>query len=318
MSALDATKLAHRASLASAFAAVAVTITRCASAEPDGLGYELRTLAVLNPAGVRVDADAAYRTALYRAESPLLAYNGWTVRAGAGISPAAFSPFASISLQPFSTLEVSARYEADGHFGTIGFVRSYPSPTADYGRDVISSPAAGPEGSTGAYALWVQKLTLGASAQALVGRLLARSAWAFLRTEAHLASGDRVIYDPTLDTVVYAHGWAIKGDSDVGYALSHDLDTAVLVGARFTYVEPLYPAAAFAPGEAQENPNGPSMRLGPWVRWPLLTPDRAGAVSAIDLTTIAQFYLADRFHTGRTTSSLLPMLGLVLSASGGI
>lgn len=309
---------AHRVATAVVVALVAATVAPTARAETEGLGYELRTLAALNPAGIRVEGEALYRAAFYRSESPLFARNGWTARAGAGISPAAFSPFAAIALQPFSALEVTARYEADRYFGAIGFARSYPSPAADYSRNAISQPPSGPDGSTGAYALWVQRLTLGATVQAQLGRFLARSSWTFIRTEAELASGDRVVYDPMRDTLVYAHGWAVKGDSDVGFAFARELDGAVLAGLRFTYVEPLYPAAAFAPGEAHENPNGPSTRVGPWLRWPLLTPGHAGAVDAVYLTTSAQFYLADRFHTGRTTPSLVPMLGLVLSVTGSL
>jgi len=82
-------KTTARRGVAAALGFAAATLARAASAEGHGFGYELRALAVVNPAGVRVDADVLYGRSFYRAKSPLLATNGISVRVGTGISPAA-------------------------------------------------------------------------------------------------------------------------------------------------------------------------------------------------------------------------------------
>jgi hypothetical protein len=152
-----------------------------------------------------------------------------------------------------------------------------------------------------------------------VGRWLARSSWRAIRYEANLQSGDRVLYDPGIDNLVYASGWALHSDTDVGYALTDgDTNSGPILGARFSLNLVFYPGDAYAPGESHNNANSPSARVGPWLRLPLVTPDRARTVNELSLTGTTQFYVVDRFHTGASTPTAVPYVGLLLTATGDL
>jgi hypothetical protein len=308
------------------FAAFAgcVLATRTAVADaPDPahpLGYEMRLHAAMNPGSLYLETGLQYRRALYEAQDPMLAHNEWSLLVGAGISPASVRPLFRLTIQPLSFLRFWVGYEGEGYFGASGFARSFPSPSANYGRGLFSPPPDGPAGATGAYSLWVNRFELGVRPQMEVGRWLVRSSWRAVRYEASLRGGDRVVYDPWIDNVVYAHGWAVQSDSDLAYSLARGgtSEEGPLVGARLSVSFVPYPDEAYAPGESHENPNSPSARMGPWVRWPLLIPDETRTVDEVFITGLTQFYLVDRFHTGASTPTAVPTVSLTLTATGDL
>jgi hypothetical protein len=263
-----------------------------------------------------VEGVLQYRHPLYAARQPVLALNEWSIQATLGVSPAAFRPGVRLTIQPLSILRIWVGYDGEGYFGTAGFARSFPSPASDYHRDLLGSPAAGP---TGAYPLWVNEAELGVRLQVTGGPWLARSSWQAIRYQANLQRGDRVLYDPGIDNLVYANGWALHSDTDLGYALTDgETNSGPILGARFSLNFVFYPGDAYAPGAPHTNANSPSARVGPWLRFPLLTPDRARAVNDLSLTVLTQFYIVDRFHTGASTSAAVPFVGLLLTATGDL
>jgi hypothetical protein len=296
---------------------VALLVARHARAEPlpaDGVwAYEARAVAAMNPGSAHADLDAVYRHRLYVSDRPVLADNALIVTAGFGFSPASFRPSASVAILPLSVLRLWVRYDGEGYFGDLGLARSFPSPASDYGRGLVSPPPPGPAGATGPYSLWLHRFELGLRVQAQVSRYVFRSSWRALRFDAHLAQGDRVVYDTSLDDVVAPHGWAIEGDTDAGIELRPG---GIQVGLRFSLVEAFYPNEAYAPGEAHVDDDA-SLRLGPWMRWPLYKVPK-GRLRQIVVGAAAQFYLADRFHTGATTPAAVPRTGISITALGDL
>jgi hypothetical protein len=322
-------RTARRCSLSLRRCALGLAVAGCAHAAPAAadtpdaahpFSYEVRAQAAMNPGSLYLQPSVIYRRFLYDAQAPLLAHNEWALQVGLGLSPASLRPSIRLTVQPLSILRLWIAYEGEGYFGISGFARSFPSPSSNYGRGPFSPPPDGPAGSTGAYSLWVNRFELGVRPQVQLGPWLARSSWRAVRYEANLRGGDRVLYDPWIDDVVYAHGWAVQSDTDLAYELSPDgaSDGGPLVGVRFSLNLVFYPSDAYAPGEAQNDSNSPSARVGPWVRWPLLTPDRARAVHELFVTGLTQFYVADRFHTGTSTPAAIPMVSLSLTATGDL
>jgi hypothetical protein len=279
-------------------------------------GYETRAFVALNPGSVNLAADFHYHRRLYASPNPLLAQNEWMVQVGLGISPASVRPSIRVSLQPLSILRFWIQYEGEGFFGASGFARSFPSPASDYGRGLFSSPPNGPPGSSGSYPLWTNKLELGARLQLQYGPWSVRSTWRAVHYDANLAPGDRVFYDNWIDNVVAAHGWAVQNDDDLGYTLSPG---GALLGARTTVTLVFYPSAAYAPGEPHINLNSPAVRVGPFVRCPLLKPDNhRRALTQLFLAGVAQFYILDRFHTDVRSPAAVPYVSLSLIATGDL
>ncbi|MCU1278173.1 MAG: hypothetical protein JWM53_1719 [bacterium] len=279
-------------------------------------GYEARVLIALNPGSANVAADFHYHRRLYASPRPLLSQNELMVQVGTGISPASIRPVLRVSVQPLSVLRLWIQYEGEGFFGSSGFARSFPSPASDYGRGLLGSPPAGPPGSTGSYHLWVNKLELAARLQLQRGHWMIRSTWRAVHFDASLAPGDRVLYEPWIDNVVYAHGWAVQNDDELGFVLSPG---GSVIGARATVTLVFYPSDAYAPGEPQVNLNSPTVRVGPFVRCPLLEPnERRRSITQLFLAGVAQFYLVDRFHTDVRTPAAVPFLALSLIANGDL
>jgi hypothetical protein len=235
----------RRCSLVPRWCALGLALASCAHAAPAAadppdpahpLTYEVRALAAMNPGSLYLQPSVIYRRALYDARAPVLSHNEWALQVGLGLSTASLRPLVRLTVLPLSILRLWVAYEGEGYFGTSGFARSFPSPASDYGRGLFSPPPDGPAGSTGAYSLWVNRFELGARPQVQLGPWLARSSWRAVRYEANLRGGDRVLYDPWVDTVVYAHGWAVQSDTDLAYDLTPEgtSESGALVGARFT------------------------------------------------------------------------------------
>jgi hypothetical protein len=286
------------------------------TAPPSAFGYEARAFIALNPGAVSLGADFFYRRRLYASNAPLLAQNEVMVQVGGGLSPGSARPIARVSIQPLSILRLWVQYEGEGYFGILSFARSFRSPADNYGRGVFTSPPAGPPGTSGAYPLWINKIELGARLQLQLRQWSLRSSWRAAHYDASLAPGDRVLYDTWIDNVVYAHGWALLNENELGYTVSPE---GPLIGLRATVTFVFYPAEAYAPGEPNLNLNSPAVKVGPMVRYPLLRPDpRRRKITQLLLQGVTQFYLVDRFHTDGTTPSFVPYVSVALLATGDL
>ena len=197
--------------------------------------------------------------------------------------------------------------------------RSFPWPSADYGRGLFSPPPSGTcRSDRSLFALGV-KLEAGARPQVQVGHRLARSSVARRALRRELSRrGPRLLRSP-VDNVVYAYGNKWQSDTDLAYAgwrqVAHP--AGLFSGRALLLNLVFYPNDAYGPGEAQSNSNSPSARRS------------LGALAAADtdktrnwdelfVTGTTQFYVVDRFHTGATTPAALPFVSLSPTATGDL
>jgi len=268
------------------------------------LSYSAALLAQANPRGLAFDLRLHYR---HQLDTSSGAIGGF---ASIAVGPAGVRPAAGIEIQPLAVFSLGVDYSATHYFGTAGLAQSYPSPLADYGSGVFSSPREGPRGS---YSLWVQQLSMHATLQALFGPIAVRSTTRASRFFADLQGNDRVFYDPFLDVVVYKDGWVGQNETDIVYLSTSNF----ILGLRHTLTIAWYPSDAYVPGESKDNPNTPISKLGPIVAWQFLQGDQ-GLFPRGSLLLAAQWYLAHRYRTGDTVNGAIPYLGLGLVFSGDL
>ncbi|WP_394829280.1 hypothetical protein [Pendulispora albinea] len=252
-----------------------------------------------------------YRRRLYEGGDSLLGRQNFAgAFGGVAIGAGALRPVIGFELQPLSVLSLGVAYNPVYYLDTFGVAQSYPSPGAHYGSSALGAPNDGPGGS---YALFVHQLTLNASLQAKLGALFVRSAVRATHVHAELHGGDRVLYDPTSDVVVYRRGWVLQNDSDLGVFLSPKL----LIGARHTLVATWYPRGAFGPGEPRDAHDSPTSRVGPLGSYTFFE-GRGGVLDTASVSLVLQWYLAHRFRTGESSPAAVPLAGLAFSFSGDL
>lgn len=285
-----------------------------AAAQPtaglDHLRYSNTAYAQLNSRSLADDLRVRYRRALYRSSHPLFANNFVGLVAGAAIAPGLVRPTVGVEVQPLSVLSLSASFEPAYYFDVLGLAQSYPSPASDYRSGPFKAPKDGPGGS---YPLFAPQLTLSATVQAAIDHVVFRStfrATKLLGVDLH--RGDRVLYDPSFDTVVYRNGWAAQNDTDVGVKYGN-----LVAGLRNTVVLAWYPSTARESGAPAENPNTPALRLGPIAQYTLFA-GRGGLVDTASVVTVVQWHLQNRYRTGTEVSAALPLLGIGFTVAGDL
>lgn len=292
--------------LAAALALATPTLAEDAAAEP-ALRVTETVLGQVNPRSLAVDARLRQRWPLYRDARPWLAQNHAQIEGAVTVSPATASPALGVELQPLSVLALGAAYEPIAFLGTSGLAQSYPSPRARLGGGALEATRAGPGGS---YALLLHQLVLRGALQAQVGDVAARAEITAARVEAALHGGDRVVYHPVYDLLVYRRGWVAEGDLDLAWFASDRL----LLGLRQAVLAAWYPPAAAPPGEARLR-SRTTARLGPLVRWTLFR-GRGGLADEGALIASAQWWLAHPDRAGRTSPQAVPLALLALQLSG--
>ncbi|HKA89358.1 MAG TPA: hypothetical protein VKE22_16940 [Haliangiales bacterium] len=285
---------------------IAISSAAWAQARCDGdLIMTQAAFAQANPGAIGVAAQARWCRPLYETEGPLAAGNGVAVHAELAFGLKAGRTTLGVELQPLSILSLGVAYRATLYPGILGLPQSYPSPGADYRSTLFSPPEEGPGGS---YALVVHQLVLDGTLQAKLGPILMRSSTRASLFHADLHGDDRVFYEPGLDIVVYRNGWALQNDSDVAYAVGDHL----IVGVRHTLVEAWYPTGAYPPLEPRDNPNTPTSRIGPIVRWTFF--DRgSGWLESASVGAVVQWYVTHRFRTGEAVGGAVPLVGIGLT-----
>lgn len=293
---------------------VAVAWPTRAAAQPtaglDHLRYSNTAYAQLNSRSLADDLRLRYRHALYRSSNPLLANNFVGLVAGAAVAPGLVRPTVGVEVQPLSVLSLSASFEPAYYFDVLGLAQSYPSQTSDYRSGPFKAPKDGPGGS---YSLFAPQLTLSATVQAAVDHLVFRNtfrATKLLGVDLH--QGDRVLYDPSYDTVVYRNGWAAQNDTDVGVKYGD-----LVAGLRNTVVLAWYPSGAREPGGTADDPNTPAIRLGPIAQYTLFSGGK-GIVDTASIVTVVQWHLQNRYRTGTEVSAALPLLGIGFTIAGDL
>lgn len=254
----------------------------------------------LNPLGLENQTRLGYQSVLYRNEGALFRDNFLFLGANARLNPAGVKAGPSVELQPLSIFNLRLTAEYVGFFSTQGYLQSRPSPNADYSQ---ASRDVGEEAGQ-QYATSGMRLALEPLVQMKVGPIAVRDRFAFEYWSMRLRNGDRAWYDGTLDTLVPGKGFVYTNDLDLLFLGRPPL----VLGARYTLVEPLYGSRQLAAGEelVVDNSHHRVGLLAAYVFWDEgYTSFNKPAV----LLNVA-WYLTHRYRAGAEVSQAVPYVVL--------
>ncbi len=255
----------------------------------------------VNPLGLEDQLRIGLQGVLYRSEKLALRDNflffGFTPK----VNPAFVKVGPSLEIQPLSVLNLRFGAELISWFGSFGYMQSFQSPFSEYSDTVIDR---GKEAGLN-YRTSGAHFTFEPLVQMKMGPVAIRNRFSIGYLAMSVRPGDRVFFDPTLDTLVPANGWVISNDLDVLYLSKFKL----IIGARYSVVQPLYAPSDYRPGEdVHDNHNG-HQRLGPLIAYTFFD-KRYARFSQPTLILIANWYLTHRYRTGADVNQGFPYLVL--------
>ena len=214
----------------------------------------------LNPLGLENRFQVDYRWRVYDNTESVLKKGSYI---GLGVepllNPAITRVSAVLTIQPLAVLQLRAAYGVMSFFGTFDFLQSYNTPTAEHYTAEYESTTDQRYAQTGTQA------QLSALLQGKVGPIAIRNNLQFYRTDINLRDNDGdgrkdpVFYYIRDDIMIRGHGWHLINDSDVLYLSKFGLTA----GLRATVVKAFYKTEDYLTGEAIQDPNSPTFRLGP-------------------------------------------------------
>lgn len=269
-----------------------------------------RNLAVvrLNPLGLLEFLDVGYQRRLYASKSPLFKDNFASLGGRLLLSPAFARMSAVLRVQPLSILQFFAEYELGGHFGTFGFLQSFPTADANYSDTAID------ELEDRAYATTGSQIAVGGKLQLKVGPIAARSTARFIRPNFDLRDGDRLFYDTTYDILVPDRAWTMNKDTDLLFVS----DFGLVAGLRWTVTKAFIKPNYFMPytGDTTGGPRT-QHRLGPFFAYQFY--DEPGAAfNKPTALLIVNWWLQHQYRTGQDVSQAFPMIILGFVVSGDL
>ncbi len=212
----------------------------------------------LNPLGLESQNRLMYQQRLMESDSVLFANTFWAGGLGLKLNPAFLKVGPVVEFQPIAVLHIRAAYEFMQFFGTFDYVQSYPEPTDP---DGFADDNRADNGDR-AYVTNGHHAYIEPTVQLKVGDVAARSKFAFEWWDMALENGDRVWYDATLDTYVPGEGFVITNDTDLLY-----LAGSLIVGARLSWVNPIYDDSHFVVEEPEGFDGMSHLRAGPLAVW---------------------------------------------------
>jgi hypothetical protein len=250
----------------------------------------------LNPLGLENQTRLGYQSVLYRSEAALFRDNFLFLGASARLNPAGVKVGPSVEIQPLSIFGLRLAAEYVGFFSTQGFLQSRPSPNTDYSQ---ASRDAGEDAGL-QYATSGLRLALEPLVQMKVGPIAVRNRFALEYWSMRLRGGDRVWFDGTLDTLVPGKGFLYTNDLDLLFLGRPPL----VLGARYSLVEPLYTARHLSEGEdlIEDNSHHRVGLLAAYVFWD----EGYTAFNKPAVLLNVAWYLTHRYRTGAEVSQAVP------------
>lgn len=259
------------------------------------IAYSNLTVARLNPLGLMNRTLIEYRYRLY--DTPSLLKNDSYISVGVEpfITPAMARVSGTIFVKPLAILRLRASYGVLAHYGNFQFTQSYDTPTAEYFTAEYYATKDNRYATVGSQGIF------GALLQAKVGPVAIRNDLNFYRTDVDLEDNtglfgdDDVFYYIQDDMMIAAHGWHMTNDTDVLYIA----DFGLTAGIRTTVTKAFYPDDVFLPGESTDDPNGPSVRMGPLIAYTFYDkPEEKKRFNKPSILLVTQWWLKHRYRTG--------------------
>ena len=251
------------------------------------------TIMRVNPLGLETRGRLGFQKRLYWSLAKATKNNFAFVGLYPKLNPASAQLGAGGELQPLSMLNVRALAEVQQYYGTVGYLQSFATPTAndsDHAMKALRDDAARPPQAAAMFHASVQPMLM-----AKVGPIALRALALFDYWDFDVRAGDTVAYEGTFDTLLPDRGWTISTDTDLLYTGRKRL----AIGLRHSTVTPLYRREHFvdAADEAAYDGDNAHQRLGLFAaytfhdRWP----SRFNKPTVI---LIASWYLDHRWRAG--------------------
>lgn len=257
-------------------------------------------VARFNPLGLENQTRLGYQSVLYRNDAALFRDNFLFLGASAKLNPASVKIGPSVEVQPLSIFGLRLAAEYVGFFSTQGFLQSRPSANADYSQASLDAgESAGLQ-----YAASGLRFALEPLVQMKVGPIAVRNRFALEYWSMSLRDGDRVWYDATLDTLVPGKGLIYTNDLDILFLGRPPL----VLGARYSLVEPLYTASHLTVDEDLLEDNG-HHRVGLLAAYVFWDEGYTGFNKPSVLLNVA-WYLTHRYRAGAEVSRAVPYVVL--------
>jgi hypothetical protein len=261
-----------------------------------------------NPVGIEEQLVVAYRKRLY--DKPGILWRDAYVGAGftPTLNPAIMRLGGTLEVKPLAIATLSAGFYYVNWFGSLGHVQTFPDATAEHSDSVLDDRAQAEQNRSASGT----ELQLRAQFVAKVGPIAFRNDTNFFRYALDLGKDERLFYNVRSDVLAPNDGWAVTNDADLVY-LS---DTGFIAGARASVVHAFYRDADY-PSLSHDNPNTPSVRLGPLLAY-IFRDEPGTAFNRPMLLVLTGWWLSHRYRTGEDTSQAVPYLVLGFRCEGDL
>lgn len=294
------------------------TVATVAHAQPKGLVPPVRTpypipkirIAIsnllvgrVNPLGLEDQLRVGVLKRMFVNSAPALRDNYVGISLAPRLSPAYVKVGPSFELQPLSVLNLRFTAELMQWFGTFNTLQSFGSPLDDYSDSTLKR-----NNEMGlAYRPSGIHLYFEPTVQMRFGPVAFRNRLSIEWFHMGLRPGDTSFYDISLDTMVQNGGIIVANDMDLMYMQRFHRwpTTQLIIGVRYSVVQPLYTPSAYREGEDPNvNPNG-QQRLGPLLAVTFF--DRGYInFNKPTLLVIVNWYVQHRWRTGADVSQGVP------------
>jgi len=251
----------------------------------------------VNPLGLEDQLRAGLQQKLYDHASAALRDNFVFFGALPKLNPAFLKFGPAVEIQPASVFNLRVGAELVQWFGSFGYLASFYSPLANWSDTAINQGKDAHRNyvTTGVHYTIEPTVRLKLGPIALVNRFAAEY-W-----DMNLRSGDRVFYEPTLDTAVPLRGWVLANDLDVLYLTKFRF----IAGVRYSVVAPQYTDAQLAPGDVVNASTNRQQRIGPLFAYTFFRRGYA-RFDQPTLVLILNWYVEHRFRTGADVNQGVP------------
>lgn len=268
-----------------------------------------------NLLGVRYNAlglvdrfDLFYRYRLY--DDPGALYREGAVGIGITpwISPAFIRIGPMVEVRPLTILTFQAGYFFNAFFGTFNQLQGFASALEAYDDDTLDARnEAGIGGPTtgGEFQATAQLLLK-------VGNVVLRDTVGVFVSHHDIPGGGSVYYEQTNDILRSNDQPTVVNDLDLVYLT----DFSLIAGARFNQTKHFYAARDFRPGEPTDDPNGPTLRIGPLFAYRFGDVNRN--LQAPTVLLLANWWLSHRYRTGATVSPAIPNISAAFVIKGDV
>lgn len=260
----------------------------------DRLMFSSLTVFRLNPLGLETRARFGLQQQLYASDKAITQNNFRFLGLYPKLNPVSAHLAIGGELQPASIFNLRATVEVQKYFGTLGYLQSFRTASANYSDERLVELRGTEQTST------VLHASLAPLLQLKVGPVAIRTLFQFDYWALRLREGDTVAYEATFDTLLPDDGWTIAADTDVLFVGRPRL----AIGVRHSWVKPLYTSDHFVDlgDEEQYDDDNAHHRVGLFAAYTLRdTPQIAFNKPTVVL--IASWYLTHRWRTGRPDSA---------------